>query len=114
MPLGDGRTLAPGQSNNVYIFPGVGLGVLVAQARQVTTPMFLAAARALAGEVTEEDLAVGRVYPALNRIRQVSMHVAAAVCTVAHDEGIALAPHPPDIEAAIASSMFEPTYTDYV
>lgn len=109
-----GRTFVPGQGNNIYIFPGVGLGALVSEAREVTDEMFLAAARTLAGMVTPEDLAQGRVYPSLTRIRDVSLQIAAAVAQVAHDNGLARCARPADLAADLQARMFEPVYRDYV
>jgi malate dehydrogenase (oxaloacetate-decarboxylating)(NADP+) len=63
------RFFVPGQGNNAYIFPGVGLGVVASRARRVTDEMFLAAARSLADQVTDKDLELGRIYPSLSRIR---------------------------------------------
>ena len=65
----EGKTLVPAQGNNVYIFPGVGLGVIASGARHVIEEMFFVAAQTLAHEVSDEDLAQGRVYPPLARIR---------------------------------------------
>jgi malate dehydrogenase (oxaloacetate-decarboxylating)(NADP+) len=110
----NGRRHVPGQGNNIYIFPGVGLGALACEAREVTDAMFLAAARTLAGLVQAEDLNVGRVYPALTRIREVSLRIATAVATIAHDSGLATLPRPENIEADIHQRMFEPVYQEYV
>ena len=109
-----GRTFEPGQGNNVYIFPGVGLGALCCEAAQITDDMFLTAARALAAQVSEEDLARGRVYPPLTRIRDVSARIAAAVVEEAHRAGLARRPRPAEIEADIRGRMFEPCYPEYV
>ncbi|MBI2814003.1 MAG: NAD-dependent malic enzyme [Opitutae bacterium] len=109
----DGRRHVPGQGNNIYIFPGVGLGALVSGTREVTDAMFLAAARTLAQLVQPEDLALGRVYPPLTKIREVSLAIATAVATAAHDTGLAQAPRPADIAADIKARMFEPVYRDY-
>ena len=106
----NGRTLVPGQGNNAYIIPGVGLGVVVSQARHVTDEMFAAAARALAMEVSEDDLAMGRIYPSLARIREVSLAIAAAVAGVAYTSDLAEAAEPEDIPARIREEMFEPVY----
>ena len=109
----EGRTIAPGQGNNVYIFPGVGLGILAFQSRHVTDSMFLAAARTLASLVTDEELAEGRIYPNLQRIREVSLAIAVAVAHESFRSGLAQEPEPDDIEAAIRKRMFRPEYTDY-
>ena len=109
----DGRRFVPGQGNNAYIFPGVGLGVLTSAARGVPDTMFLAAARALAREVGEDDLAQGRVYPAFARVREVSLSIATAVAEVAYREGLADAPRPADLRGEIAGRMYEPVYASY-
>lgn len=110
----NGKTYQTGQGNNVYIFPGVGLGALVALSSTVTNEMFLAAAETLANEVQADDLAVGRVYPSLKRIREVSARIATAVATMAWDQGLATRPRPDDIEAEVRSRMFEPHYESYI
>jgi len=107
----DGRTFVPGQGNNAYIFPGVGLGAIACESRSVTDEMFFAAAQALAGQVSEADLELGRVYPALSRIREVSALIATAVAEVAYERGLAREPRPTDVEAHIRSLMYEPNYS---
>ena len=107
------QTLVPGQGNNAYIFPGVGLGAVVSGATRVTDEMFLAAARVLAGEVSEEDLGLGRVYPSLARIREVSALIAAEVAGIAFRRGLARREQPADIMALVRSSMFQPVYPHY-
>ena len=74
-----GRRYRIGQGNNAFIFPGVGLGLWVGKVRRVTDAMFLAAARAMADQVTGADLDAGAVYPELTRIRACSHAVACAV-----------------------------------
>jgi len=86
-----GKTIVPGQCNNAYIFPGIGLGVVASKATRVTDGMFLAAAKTLAGSVLESELARGSIYPSLSRIRMVSEAIAQAVAGVAYAEGIARA-----------------------
>jgi malate dehydrogenase (oxaloacetate-decarboxylating)(NADP+) len=110
----NGQRLVPGQGNNVYIFPGVGMGVMASGAGHVTNEMFLVAARTLAMEVSETDLRFGRVYPPLPRIRDVSLAVAVAVADIAYTRGIASRPRPADLPAFIESLMYEPDYQPYV
>jgi malate dehydrogenase (oxaloacetate-decarboxylating)(NADP+) len=109
----DGRTHVPGQGNNVYVFPGVGLGALTAEASQVSDTMFLKAAQKLASLASGEDLSMGRVYPALSKVREVSIQIATAVAEEAHACGLARRPRPDDIEADIRARVFDPDYYDY-
>ena len=106
--------MVPAQGNNVYIFPGVGLGVIASGARHVTDEMFFVAAKALAPEVSADDLEQGQVYPPLARIREVSAAVAAAVAEVAYQRDLATKPRPEDLLAYIKSLMYEPKYQSYV
>lgn len=106
-----GRTLHPGQGNNVYIFPGVGLGALSCAASRVDDSMFLAAARTLAAEVTAGDLSRGSVYPSLTRIRSVSLKIAIAVAERAYALGYAELPRPDDLERHVAARMYVPDYS---
>lgn len=107
-----GKTHVPGQGNNAYIFPGVGLGVMVSASSRVTEEMFAAAARTLADLVSEDDLAIGRIYPSLSRIREASRAIAIAVATLAFDRGLAGVSRPDDIAAAVTAAMYEPHYVD--
>ena len=108
--LEDGRTLHPAQGNNAYVFPGIGLGAIGCETQRVTDEMFLAAARALADEVSEEDLARGALYPALSRIRELSLSVATSVANVAYENGITTSPRPKDLRKQLADLMYEPYY----
>jgi len=108
-----GRTHVPGQGNNAYIFPGVGLGVIVADSSRVTDEMFAAAARTLASTVTEDDLAMGRIYPSLSRIREVSHAIAVEVARLAYERGFARAPMPENLSAAVSAAMYQPVYPVY-
>ncbi len=109
-----GKRFVPGQGNNAYIFPGVGLGVVASGARHVTDTMFSAAAKTLADEVSENDLAQGSIYPPLSQIREVSKQIAAAVAEVAFEEGLAEVRRPVDMLDYVASLMYEPAYPTYV
>lgn len=105
-----GRTHVPGQANNSYIFPGVGLGLIVSGATRVTDGMFLAAATALASQVSEDDLASGRFFPPQARMRDVAQAVAQAVATVAFEQGLATKPVPENLSAAVRQTMYQPAY----
>ena len=107
------RTLTPGQGNNAYIFPGVGLGVSTSRASRVTDEMFLAAARCLTDQVSDHDLELGRIYPSLSRIRQVSVSIARDVAAIAYRQGLTDREEPADIMADIESQMFQPVYPHY-
>ena len=100
----------PGQGNNAYIFPGVGLGLHVSEASRVTNEMFTAAARTLAAHATEDDLRVGRLYPELGRIREVSHAIAVEVARVAWAQGLARRPQPADLARAVQDAMYDPHY----
>lgn len=110
----NGQTFVPGQGNNSYIFPGVGLSVVACGAKHVTDEMFMAAAKALATTVTEADLAKGRIYPSLKRIREVSGVLATAVAEVAYAQGLATRPRPADMLAYMQSQMYQPVYQAYI
>jgi malate dehydrogenase (oxaloacetate-decarboxylating)(NADP+) len=109
-----GKTFVPGQGNNAYIFPGVGLGVIASEATRVTNEMFFAAARTLAGMVTPEDYAKGRIYPGLERIREVSAAIAVAVAEVAFRQGLTKMDRPDDLLAHVKSQMYDPTHVEYL
>ncbi|MGB5474561.1 MAG: NAD-dependent malic enzyme [Gammaproteobacteria bacterium] len=106
----DGRISRPGQGNNAYVFPGIGLGTLACRARTISDAMFLAAARALAAMVSGQDLARGTVYPPLTDIRRVSTAIAMEVARAAWDAGLADAEQPQDLQQMIADLMFYPEY----
>jgi len=103
----------PAQGNNVYIFPGVGLGAIACGARLVTDEMFFEAAKVLADQVSEADLDQGRVYPPLRKIRDVSVVIATAIAEVAYARGLATVPRPADLPGYIRSIMYEPKYASY-
>jgi len=110
----NGKTYVPGQGNNAYIFPGVGLGIIACEAKFVTDEMFFTAAKALAGEVSTADLEQGRIYPPLTRIREVSAVIATAVAEIAYNQGLARKPKPDDLSAYIKSQMYQPKYRSYI
>ncbi|QTA80033.1 NAD-dependent malic enzyme, Mae-like [Desulfonema limicola] len=108
-----GRNFEPGQGNNAYIFPGIGLGVIACKARHVTNEMFLAAARELADKVSEKDFKKGSIYPRLKKIREVSADIAVKVAEIAYDQGLATIDRPADLPSFIRSQMYEPNYRNY-
>ena len=105
--LGD-KTFVPRQGNNSYVFPGLGLGAVFAQARCMPTGMFLAASRALAEFVSESDLEQGSLYPPLSMVREVSVKIGATVAQYAYDNGLANNERPEDLEAAVRAFMYDP------
>jgi malate dehydrogenase (oxaloacetate-decarboxylating)(NADP+) len=109
----NGRTYVPGQGNNAYIFPGLGLGVVASGARRVTNTMFVKAAKTLASLLRDEELAEGRVYPSLKRIHEISQAIAVAVAEEVYAEKLTDQPRPADLAGHIRSQMFQPEYPDY-
>ncbi len=107
-----GKTYVPGQGNNAYIFPGIGLAVIAVKSKHVTDEMFMAAAKSLAEQVSKEDLALGRIFPPLQDIRKVSAKIATAVAEVVYKQGLAGIPRPDDLLGYIKTQMYDPTYKD--
>lgn len=108
-----GSTLVPGQANNAYIFPGVGLGVVASGARYVSDELFTVAANALAQMTEDRYLHAGTIFPPLTRIRDVSHGIATAVAAKAFDSGLAVRKRPDDLSAYVRSMMYEPVYPVY-
>ncbi|CAF91792.1 unnamed protein product, partial [Tetraodon nigroviridis] len=112
--LPDGRTLHPGQGNNAYIFPGVGLGVTACSIRHITEDIFLTAAEALANLVTEKDLNEGRLYPPLSSIAGVSLKLAVKIMEYAYKHNLAtLRPEPSDKEAYVRALIYSTEYDEF-
>ncbi|MBV8121658.1 MAG: NAD-dependent malic enzyme [Alphaproteobacteria bacterium] len=106
----NGRKFIPGQGNNVYIFPAMGMAVFATEAARVTEEMFIVAAKAVAEQVTEENLAAGLIYPPQSRILDASLHVAERVAAYIFDKGLARVPPPGDIGALIRARAYRPVY----
>jgi malate dehydrogenase (oxaloacetate-decarboxylating)(NADP+) len=106
----NGKTYEPGQGNNVYIFPGIGLGTIVSQATKITDDLLLLAAKALAEEVTDEDLKRESIYPPLTRIRDVSFKIAMVVADYVYENNLARTQRPDDLEASLRNYMYDPSY----
>ncbi len=107
----NGEVHSVGQANNVFIFPGMGLGVITVRAREVTDGMFLAAARALADETGPDLVARGQIYPNIADVRDVSRAVAKSVADKAIEEGVA--DHVDEIETLIDDEMWTAEYLPY-
>ncbi len=105
-----GKTFTPGQGNNVFIFPAMGLAIFVTEATRVTDNMFIIAAEAVAEQVTVEDFEMGLIYPQVKDILKVSLNVAVRVAEEIFASGIAGIEKPEDIRAFIKSKMFVPMY----
>ncbi|MSQ90558.1 MAG: NAD-dependent malic enzyme [Phycisphaerales bacterium] len=105
-----GKLFVPGQGNNVYIYPAVGLAVFVTQASRVTDAMFLCAAEALAAQTTEQDLSVGLIYPPISSILETSIEVAIAVTRLIYKCGLARVAEPVDIAASVRASVYDPAF----
>lgn len=111
--LHDGRLHEIGQANNVFVFPGIGLGAIASGATRITDAMVLAAARTLAARVTDARLAAGALYPPISDLRSVSHDVAVAVASDAIRSGDAPAPEDGGLHAEIAAAMWWPAYVPY-
>jgi malate dehydrogenase (oxaloacetate-decarboxylating)(NADP+) len=106
------KTFVPGQGNNVYIFPAMGMAVLATQSKRVTQQMFIVAAKAVAEQVTQEDLNTGLIYPPQSQILAASLHTAAKVANYIFDQGLARVERPTDIAAHIKELAYKPVYGD--
>ncbi|MFL6824244.1 MAG: NAD-dependent malic enzyme [Xanthobacteraceae bacterium] len=108
----NGRRFVPGQGNNVYIFPAMGMAVFATEATRVTEEMFIVAAQAVAEQVTEEDLSMGLIYPPQSRILEASLHVAERIAAYIFDQGLARVPRPADVGALIRGRAYRPVYAE--
>lgn len=108
---GFGKRFEPGQGNNAYIFPGASLGVIAAGIKHIHESVFLFAAEGLAGMVSSEDLEVGRVYPPLHNIKEISLKIAVKVAEESYKDGMAsVYPEPEDKEAYIRGLQYNANY----
>ena len=109
-----GRTWQIGQANNVFIFPGIGLGAIVSESRAITDEMFLMAAETLADHVTAVRLESGALYPSVTELRTVSRAIAVRVATEAIRVGLSPLPADTDVDALVDASMWWPAYAPYL
>jgi malate dehydrogenase (oxaloacetate-decarboxylating)(NADP+) len=105
-----GKTFVPGQSNNAYVFPGVGLGIAACRVKRVTDEMFFASAKVLAEMTSSQDLAKGRLFPALTKIREISARIGAATAEVAFKRGLAGMRRPKHLLQYIRGMQYDPMY----
>ncbi|EGD73978.1 malate dehydrogenase [Salpingoeca rosetta] len=112
---GKQRTLDCSQANNMYIFPGLGLGVVASRASRVTDRLFYVAAQRLADCVSDSDLAAGKVFPPISEIREVSRKIAVAVAIAAYEDGLArISGSGQDWYSRVGDIMWEPVYPQLV
>lgn len=106
----NGEIKVPGQGNNAYIFPGLGLGALCAGVTRITDEMLIASAETLASCVTDSEIAQGCLYPPLHVIRDVSVKIAVAVAETAEAQGLLKSELPADFEQYVRDRLYEPYY----
>ncbi len=104
----NGKEFRPGQGNNAYVFPGIGLGAVVCRARNIPDEFFLAAANTLADLVSDDDLERGSLYPPLGSVRRISLAIAVSVAKSAYAMKLARTKRPPNLRTAISRFMYEP------
>jgi len=108
----DGQTFLPGQANNFYIFPAVGMAIFATQAKRVTDEMFIEAGQAVADQVPSELLKQGLLYPLQSNILETEVQTAARVATLVFDSGLARVPRPTDMVAFIREHVYKPEYSN--
>jgi malate dehydrogenase (oxaloacetate-decarboxylating)(NADP+) len=106
----NGRTFLPGQANNFYIFPAIGMAVFATVASRVTDEMFIEAARAVADQVPSELLKQGLLFPLQSNILETEIQTAARVAKVIFDSGLARVDRPPDMIRFISQHVYKPEY----
>lgn len=105
-----GQEFVPGQGNNAYIFPGVGLGMIACQASTIPDTVFLEAAKSLSQAVTDDDFEKGSIYPQLDEIREASLNIAVAVAEFAYENGLTKMQKPENLREYISDMMYQPYY----
>uniref|UniRef100_A0AC34F2S3 Malic enzyme n=1 Tax=Panagrolaimus sp. ES5 TaxID=591445 RepID=A0AC34F2S3_9BILA len=111
----NGKLFKPGQGNNAYIFPGVALAVILFKVRYIDNKLFLMAARRVANSVTQKSFNVGRIYPRIDEIRELSIQIAIELANTCYADGTAkLYPEPKDKEMFIRSQIYNPEYDELI
>jgi len=108
----NGQTFLPGQANNFYIFPAVGMAIFATQATRVTDEMFIEAGQAVADQVPSELLKQGLLYPLQSNILEAEIQTAARVAKLVFDSGLATVPRPADMVAFIREHVYKPEYVN--
>jgi malate dehydrogenase (oxaloacetate-decarboxylating)(NADP+) len=108
----NGQTFLPGQANNFYIFPAVGMAIFATQAKRVTDEMFIEAGQAVADQVPAELLKQGLLYPLQSNILEAEIQTAARVAKLVFDSGLATVPRPTDMVASIRRQVYKPEYVN--
>jgi len=106
----NGQTFLPGQANNFYIFPAVGMAIFATQAKRVTDEMFIEAGQAVADQVPSELLKQGLLYPLQSNILEAEIQTAARVAKLVFDSGLARVDRPTDMMAFIRQHVYKPEY----
>jgi len=106
----NGQTFLPGQANNFYIFPAVGMAIFATQAKRVTDEMFIEAGQAVADQVPSELLKQGLLYPLQSNVLETEIQTAARVAKLVFDAGLAGVARPTDMVAFIREHVYTPEY----
>jgi malate dehydrogenase (oxaloacetate-decarboxylating)(NADP+) len=106
----NGEIRVPGQGNNAYIFPGLGLGAIHAGIKRITNDMLIGAAETLAQSVSENQIEQGCLYPPLKEIRDVSFKIALRVTKIAEQNDLLGRPLPADFETQLGQLIYSPDY----
>lgn len=109
-----GKSYHPGQANNFYIFPAVGMALFVTQAKRVNDAMFIEAARAIADEVSDLQLAQGTLYPLQANILSVELRAATRIAKNIFAQKLARVSEPSDVRALIDANTYQPVYKENV
>jgi malate dehydrogenase (oxaloacetate-decarboxylating)(NADP+) len=110
----NGQTFLPGQANNFYIFPAIGMAIFATQASRVSDEMFIEAAQAVADQVPSQLLKQGLLYPLQANILETEIQTAARVAKLVFDAGLARVTRPADMVAFIRKQVYKPEYADFV
>ncbi len=106
----EGKTFLPGQANNFYVFPAVGLAIYATNAKRVTDEMFIEAAKATADQVTDQQREQGMVFPPQSNILETEIRTAERVAAVVFERNLARVERPKDINSWLRAMLYKPEY----